>query len=389
MNLLLADGLGTELSNSELQEAEVSEQKGKDSSPSKGASVPVPAVDVLHEHSMECELTKNESKKTRPGMRKSKVKKEINLPRRASKRLAGLEVDPVPELKTRMRTRQVAVKQSGDGVTNTDLSSIAGNSADGAFQQPDLHKSKPDTKCTVGNSKATDLSNESRLFPIDMVTPEKHIGKVDMLINCDNKADGEPELPLELPLGELLTDPCIAFAIKTLTGIAFDSSKSSEVFPGSEHSSGQDATPSGLAGKVETENKDEREQGGTVVLPSVNFSITEGLVDTDNKAGEKSGYLVDQGALSFSWPDPCIEFAIKTLTDAIPLDYDYFQQQLSSSNTQAHSDLSMKTVGSENLSQSDNVHLQFGGEEKPVLKQQASLSTSSGSSRNRPGNGRH
>lgn len=393
MNLLLAGGVGTELSNSDPQEVKVSEQKEKDSNSSKSALVSVPAVEVLQDKKyLECGSTKHESGNTKPGISKSKVKKEINLPRRASKRLAGLDVGPIPELKTRTRTRQVAVKQSGDGVAHTDLSSTPGNSSDCVFQQPDRLKVKPEIKCTVGNSKATELMslqpNKSRHLSVDMVTPEKHIGKVEMLINCDCKADGEPKLPLELPLGELLTDPCIAFAIKTLTGTAFDNSKSSEVFPGNEHSSGNIAIPEELAGKVETENKVKREQGGAVVLPPVNFTIPEGCVETDNKADEKSGYSIEF-PLGSSWTDPCIEFAIKTLTDAIPLDYDYLQHQLSLSNTQAHSDLSIKTVGSENFSQSESLHPQFCNVEKPVLNQQVSLSTPGGSARNHHGNGRH
>lgn len=378
--------MGTELSNSDPQEVKVSEQNEKDSNSSKSALVSVPAVEDLQDKkSLECGLTRHESGNTKPEKRKSKVKKEINLPRRASKRLAGLDIGPIPELKTRTRTRQVAVKQSGDGVAHTDLSSTPGNSSDCAFQEPDQLKIKLETKCTVGNSKATELMsmqpNKSRHLPVDMVTPEKHIGKVEMLINCDSKADGEPELPLGLPLGELLTDPCIAFAIKTLTGTAFDNSKSSEVFPGSEHSSGNFAIPEGLAGKVETENKVKREEEGNVVLPPANFTIPEGRAETDNKADEKSGCPIEF-PLGSSWPDPCIEFAIKTLTDAIPLDFDYFQQQLSSSNTQAHSDLSMMTVGSENFSQSENLHPQFCDVEKPVLNQQVCLSTSGGSARN-------
>ncbi|KAF3433006.1 hypothetical protein FNV43_RR24108 [Rhamnella rubrinervis] len=380
-------------SDQDPQEVKVSEQKEKDSNSSKSALVSAPAVEVLQDKkSLECGLTKHESGNTKPGMRKSKVKKEINWPRRASKRLAGLDVGPIPELKTRTRTRHAAVKQSGDGVAHTDLSSTPGNSSDCAFQQPDQLKIMLETKCTVVNSKATELislqPNKSRHLPVDMVTPEKHIGKVEMLINCDSKADGEPELPLELPLEELLTDPCIAFAIKTLTGTAFDNSKISEVFPGSEHSSGNIAIPEELARKVETESKVKREQGSSVVLPPVNCTIPKGRVETDNKADENSGYPIEF-PLGSSWPDPCIEFAIKTLTDAIPLDYDYFQQQLSSSNTQAHSDLSMKTVGSENFSQSENLHSQFCDVEKPVLNQQVSLSTPGGSAGNHHGNGRH
>lgn len=50
-----------------------------------------------------------ESEKAELNIYKSKKKKVSELPRRASKRLAGIEVDPVPELKPRTRAHRVVV----------------------------------------------------------------------------------------------------------------------------------------------------------------------------------------------------------------------------------------------------------------------------------------
>ena len=55
---------------------------------------------ALYKHLPESAETKHEDEKAQNGQRKYKHKKEIHLPRRASKRLAGIKVDPVPELKT-------------------------------------------------------------------------------------------------------------------------------------------------------------------------------------------------------------------------------------------------------------------------------------------------
>ena len=66
---------------------------------------------------------------------KNKHKKEINLPRRASKRLAGIKVDPVPELKIRNRARRVAVKQSEEEETITNVDKSANSLLDGLAKQ--------------------------------------------------------------------------------------------------------------------------------------------------------------------------------------------------------------------------------------------------------------
>ncbi|CAN6564965.1 unnamed protein product [Malus baccata var. baccata] len=110
---------------------------------------------------------------------------------------------------------------------------------------------------------------------------------------------------------------------------------------------------------------------------SGNLFIPEGggKVGKDDSARQKSGSPTE---LPFggSWPYPCIEFAIKTLTGAIPADYDphieeYFQQQLSSSKTQGTSDLTLKNVGLDNFCQTDDLCEQFCHAEVPMLKKQA------------------
>ncbi|PRQ60063.1 hypothetical protein RchiOBHm_Chr1g0377031 [Rosa chinensis] len=205
---------------------------------------------------------KHESEKIQR-LSKSKKKKDLNLPRRASKRLAGIEVDTVPELKASTRARRVGSKQSD-------------NSAGCTFQQPEKQ----------------DFAS---------VVQEEH-----------DKAEEKPGVPPDSPLADFFTDPCIAFAIKTLK----------------DHS-----------GNGETDMSYEKQECNVFPPPGnlVKQEKHDGIVGT----GEKSGSSITEPPFGSSWPDPCIEFAIKTLTGAIPLEYDphieeYFQKQLGSS--QQHKD---------------------------------------------------
>ncbi|KAF2320347.1 hypothetical protein GH714_027218 [Hevea brasiliensis] len=191
------------------------------------------------------------------------------------------------------------------------------------------------------------------------------------MIITDNNADEKPGLPIDLPLGELWQDPCIAFAIKILTGISFDNSGSVQVSSGSNNSEfGSSTALEDHARKEE----DHRKQGCTVHQPLVNIVTSEERprgIDIGDKSDEKPG-----SPLSFAdaWADPCIEFAIKTLTDAIPLDYDMviqdcLPQKASSSQSQESSGLTLQNVGEPG--QTEFFYRQFGISEKPSYNQGA------------------
>ncbi|KAL5568049.1 hypothetical protein UlMin_024624 [Ulmus minor] len=347
--LSVEGGVSTDLRNSNLQEAKVS----------------VPTVDevLATKNSQEDGMQRHGCGRTEIGLHKFKDKKVPNLPRRASKRLAGLEAEPIPELKTRTRAHRVKDTQSGNEEATVDEGSSPGSSAHCASQKTDPFRIEPETKFTI--SKSMPVSED---LP---ASEKKVIGKAATVINHDKHkksidADEKLGVPLDLPLGELLTDPCIAFAIKTLAGETFDNSKSSEVLPGytaCDQSSGNLATE--LLG-----------EGSTVVLPPGTPCIPQehdGKVETDMKTDEKSDSL-NELPFGGSWSDPCIEFAIKTLTGTIPVDYnpqveDFFLQQLSSPKTQGNHDKSLTNVGSENCYLTDPSCQQFHKVEKPVVEQ--------------------
>ncbi|GFZ16484.1 nucleic acid-binding, OB-fold-like protein [Actinidia rufa] len=71
-----------------------------------------------------------------------------------------------------------------------------------------------------------------------------------------------------------------------------------------------------------------------------------------------------------SWSDPCLEFAFKTLTGAIPIEDNiaiqgYFQQQVDTSNPQTDGCLSLPEIGLPNFFQSD-ISSNFAATGKPV-----------------------
>ncbi|XP_047149149.1 methyl-CpG-binding domain-containing protein 13-like [Vigna umbellata] len=143
---------------------------------------------------------------------RNKHKKQINLPRRSSKRLAGIKLDPVPELKTRNRARgarQAAVKQSSEEETITYVDKSPSSLHDDLAKQ---QLSGKDKECFTFSP----LENNATVEECMRVTEN------------GDKVDTKLDYNLGFPLKELLTDPCIAFAIQTLTGLTFETSKNSQ-----------------------------------------------------------------------------------------------------------------------------------------------------------------
>ncbi|KAJ6883017.1 methyl-CpG-binding domain-containing protein 13-like isoform X2 [Populus alba x Populus x berolinensis] len=366
-------GVGTESSSSEFLEDKGSNQT-EEKSDSVKAEDPLQAV-LQDKPSVEVGETKKESKKT--GVGKSRKKTDLNLPRRASKRLAGIPLAPTPELKAATRARRAALEPSNEIVASTSEQASCGD--------PDTELN---TKHAFDTSKSTEIpvdSNESKHAIVDVEHAGKagsgkqgdkkhqydvasppgnlangeHAGKIETYSTGDEKQG----LPFDLPLEELWQDPCIAFAIKTLTGTSVDDSDSIKVSPGSSNNEfvGM-ATLDKHAGKEDIGNNG-------------NLSILEEharAVGTSNNADEKP---VSPLVLPFAdaWSDPCIEFAIKTLTGALPLDFDMVQDhllpQVSSSQQQESRGFTLP-IGGE-FRQTEFWCQQFSTSEKPSFNQAA------------------
>ncbi|XP_015581605.1 uncharacterized protein LOC8258265 isoform X1 [Ricinus communis] len=341
--------LGLPSQNSEAPEGKSSSQTVRKSDLTNGALAT--AVDVL---SIEQPSESGEMKDviTKAGLGKSKKKKDLSLPRRASKRLAGLPLDPTPELKTINRVRRGAVGQSNDIAAITDESSSpagreAKHASDTSKNTKRLESNKG--KHPIGHMhapselKTENKGNEKHEHPTvspsrSLTFKEEHAGNME----TDNNADEKLGVPLDLPLGELWQDPCIAFAIKTLTGISFENSEGVQVSSGSNNS--ECGGLSALEDNARKEDLQNREPEKQVQHLS---NIISHDVEISNKEKPGSPLNVD---FADPWADPCIQFAIKTLTGAIPLAcdrviQDCLQQKASSSQSQESSGLILQNVG--------------------------------------------
>lgn len=165
------------------------------------------------------------------------IKRTSDLPLRASKRLAHAEVDPLTEAKP----------------------------------------SKTPDESEVSFNDSNDHSLKSRTGNIPTDKKQKRPIKPNKGDVIESKEDEKHEKHLEeSPLKDLLMDPCIEFAIKTLTG-AIPIEDVTRV--------GTDSPVSSLASPNQTS------ASSSSVSPSVDI-----------------------------WADPCFEFAVKTLTgDIIPM----------------------------------------------------------------------
>ncbi|XP_042033702.1 uncharacterized protein LOC121780230 [Salvia splendens] len=188
-----------------------------------------------------------------------------NLPRRTSKRLAHLEANQPAEVKSSAKdeaSARVSSKEEMDSIKN-DGTSVQSN-------EPEMDTSvkigtaDSDKQCITENP-TNDEQKET--IPCENISPEKHksTGAV-----CHK--DQKDEKHLDASMKDLLMDPCIEFAIKTLTG----------------------AIP------IEDLNK-------------VDENPVSSLASTDQTPGCSS--LFPCGDI---WSDPCFEFAVKTLTGEMP-----------------------------------------------------------------------
>ncbi|XP_038875368.1 methyl-CpG-binding domain-containing protein 13-like isoform X2 [Benincasa hispida] len=403
--------------------------------------------------------------------RKFKKKKDINLPRRSSKRLAGIEPELVPKEEAK------EVPQASNGSSFTEVSPDAGltvkadadvHNADEASQQLDV-RSEKDNKDHVPNLKDTPLhenpSNKRKTPPAcGLDVPEEKIQRVE----TEKEDDRKMEAQLNVPIADFWSDPCLEFAIKTLTGalpvenatttdepvstptVDFLQGQSSvKTGPGScmnkrtqgnkrfknkkePTSNRQSSSINGLKpdlasniisfeqanpnnhsneavlafnladGRIhgQPQSKNEQNRTSCQILPSsellhpppeVNserFNRTNAyhesskmMLDDPHQMFQTKDHTTSEAPLSFpfgdSWADPCLDFAFKTLTGAIPIDdsleiQSFFEERLESSRSQKDSSPALPDFGSLNLFQND-ISSHFDGPEKSVSAQHLSL----------------
>ncbi|KAK4436312.1 Methyl-CpG-binding domain-containing protein 13 [Sesamum alatum] len=197
----------------------------------------------------EAEARQNGNMSQQTKRRKSNSKWANDLPRRSSKRLARAEADPSLERKTSNQATEPATLPS-------EAETITSGSFCNSYES-NKHRMKDRTETPTNNKQKE--SADSPLGDHASVLEEREDVAIDF------KEDGKHERNLDSSLNYLLMDPCIEFAVKTLTG----------------------AIPIEDVNKVD----DSPTSGSSSALPSVDI-----------------------------WADPCFEFAVKTLTGEIPFE---------------------------------------------------------------------
>ncbi|RYR19285.1 hypothetical protein Ahy_B03g064032 isoform B [Arachis hypogaea] len=141
---------------------------------------------------------------------KSKKKKELKVPMRVSKRLAGLE----PEVQPSGRALEYATRKSRKEPPPATATEI---SIDGASDHLNLEEETKLT-CHASHSLKTEVlresSNQSEKSCDAPTVPKEQLQKV---IEAENTGDERSELQLPVPFGDSWSDPCLEFAFKTLT----------------------------------------------------------------------------------------------------------------------------------------------------------------------------
>ncbi|XP_057997713.1 uncharacterized protein LOC131176655 [Hevea brasiliensis] len=147
--------------------------------------------------------------KTQNGLSKpsdKKLKKGMNLARRSSKRIAGLEPEVVANTGSSARALQNAKRScKTEAILAVGLTSDA--LADKASQQLGA-----ESRTEFPNHALTDVKNQ---VSFQDTAVSKHQSQVQ---ETDKTNDENSEPQLIPPFGEFWSDPCLEFAFKTLTG---------------------------------------------------------------------------------------------------------------------------------------------------------------------------
>ncbi|XP_043716800.1 uncharacterized protein LOC122664848 isoform X4 [Telopea speciosissima] len=146
--------------------------------------------------------------------------KELPVPRRASKRLAGLRAELAPNLEMSERSLGMVAKQSVDLEANPAI----GVNPSSCNLQASMQVVPPEAAARVATTPYTsrgsgvlldgNSSKEGDKPPGDQAVMEDLIGKLE----SEKQSTEKPESPFVLPFGDSWPDPCLEFAFKTLTG---------------------------------------------------------------------------------------------------------------------------------------------------------------------------
>ncbi|XP_047167402.1 uncharacterized protein LOC124836306 isoform X2 [Vigna umbellata] len=339
-----------------------------------------------NENNLHDTVTGSKYRKSQVRSNKPKRTKELKVPVRLSKRLAGLE----PEIPPAERALEYSTRKSCKEEPTATATLTNGVS--------DHHNAGEETKPTLlqaSDSLKTEVLGESlKRSENSYDTQTDHKEQLEK-VEIENVGDVRSEPKLPLPFGDSWSDPCLEFAIKTLTGVfpvdaggdimpalppGFDNPPyrqvnrtvvtdiNQEVHDNSNQPSlnkelNMVSQPELRTGSISYENASNfttresyLDQDNILknfdVEPSLTGNITQpvhhswnintlaheeplkqngqavegGIITTEQQLIETGAVNHDNSELQYcapfmnSWSDPCLEFAFKTLTGAIPVE---------------------------------------------------------------------
>ncbi|XP_047329358.1 uncharacterized protein LOC124932730 isoform X2 [Impatiens glandulifera] len=234
------------------------------------------------------------------GLSKSKHMKLTDLPRRTSKRLAGIQIHQPLEIKTKNETRSSLASHLGEVVGN--VGELVKKTETDIIEQMQLDPKK---------------HTDSRRDPAIIGNVEESVGKIESEDTTKKQKMIETENNIKKKSNQKPTDWPRRIS-KRLAGI--------DIVPQLEHKI--PTHPRRISAEPLHESKDclaenvintgqvQEESSTVVVSAETNQFIPPGA----DKTVEEETKLPVEVLLSEIWMDPCFEFAVKTLTGDIPIE---------------------------------------------------------------------
>lgn len=297
--------------------------------------VSTPAADVLQGKRLE--LTNMETcsaKNVESNSIKSKKKKELNLPRRSSKRLAGFEPELVPDSTVSERALFNATRKFKVSEAAADAGLYPSSLKDGVSHCLDARHITTLAHHADINFPLPEQSSTMTENPLELQSVSE---RQSQQANNDKSEGQHQQLKNVKP--EWQPQQCENENLKWLPQQM------------------ENEMPEGQAQQMENENSVKQPQ-----------QVQNKKMNNENSESHPVFPFEDP------WSDPCVEFAFKTLTGAIPVDdnlaiHDYFQHQLYASQIQTVSKPDLPDLSMHSFSQTD-VSFQFDVAEKQTTTQQ-------------------
>ncbi|KAF5938633.1 hypothetical protein HYC85_022892 [Camellia sinensis] len=202
--------------NDPLPRTEGSKRKRGQRVCAENGTVPTPSTGMVREEKLsENGMGENRNRKVQIDYSKSKKKDARSLPCRSSKRLAGSKPEMEVNLALSEHFLRAEARKSGESEVKPSL----GDLDNVAHNAPQPFKSLSDTQnahhALTGKETQSNVELSKSKKPLeDQAFPEHQPGRQD----TEKKDEENIESQLLYPFGDSWADPCLEFAIKTLTG---------------------------------------------------------------------------------------------------------------------------------------------------------------------------